>query len=57
MPRNRKKVRRVSLQRKEQVTPITRFTQVQTEDALCIAPTKFDNIPLYAIHIAEVTQA
>jgi hypothetical protein len=60
VPRKRTKtnLREVRLQRAEEMSSIRNTTQIETEDALSIAPTIFENNPpLYLIHIAEVTQA
>ena len=58
MPRSKKKGRRVSLERSGQVDLIkVMMQQVQTGDTLRIAPTQFNDFPLYAIEIAEVNQA
>ena len=47
----------VSLQRGGEVTLFKNITQVQTGDIISIAPTKFENAPLYSIQISEVHQA
>ena len=58
VPRSKKKGRRVSLERSGQVDLIkVMMQQVQTGDTLRIAPTQFNDFPLYAIEIAEVNQA
>lgn len=58
VPRNTRGERMVRLQRNDEMSSIKNATQIETGDALSIAPTKFENTPpLYLIHIAEVNQA